>query len=156
MSEPLERERLDVDLLFVGAGAATLSSVIRLASLCRERELEMPSVLVIEKAAEIGGHQLSGAVIDPSGIRELFPDYASRGFPIQHEVTDEAVYFLTEKRAFRLPVTPPPMANHGNLVVSLSDVVLAAPYRDAAAAHRFDGFDGGVPLGTINIRIGSE
>ena len=119
----VEREVLEVDLLFVGAGTATLSAVIRLADLCRERDLDLPSILVIEKASEIGGHQLSGAVMDPIGIRELFPDYVEQGFPIQHTVTEEAIYFLGKKRAFRLPVVPPPMANHGNLVVSASEVV---------------------------------
>jgi electron-transferring-flavoprotein dehydrogenase len=123
MSEPIERERLDVDLLFVGAGAATLSSVIRLADLCRANGTEPPSILVIEKAAEVGGHQLSGAVVDPRALRELMPDFLAQGFPLQYECTYDAVYFLTRKRAIRSPITPPMLANHGNLVVSLSEVV---------------------------------
>jgi electron-transferring-flavoprotein dehydrogenase len=122
-SDDAVREVLEVDLLFVGAGTATLSAVIRLADLCREREIDMPSILVIEKAAEIGGHQLSGAVIDTTAIQELFPNYEDEGFPIQHRVTEESVYFLSEKRSLRLPIAPPPMANHGNIVLSASELV---------------------------------
>ncbi len=123
MTENVERERLDVDILFVGAGAATLSAVIRLADLCEQSGTEMPMILVIEKAAEIGGHQLSGAVMDPRGIRELMPDFMEQGFPLQYECDSDAVYFFTKNRALRSPVTPPMLANHGNLVVSLSDMV---------------------------------
>ncbi len=122
MSDAVERERLDVDILFVGAGAATLSAAIRLADLCQERGVEMPAIMIIEKAPEIGGHQLSGAVMDPIALRELMPDFMAQGFPLQYEVETERVYMLTEKSSIRLPV-PPMMANHGNLVVSLSDLV---------------------------------
>ena len=123
MTEEVERERLDVDILFVGAGPATLASVIRLADLCKEHEVEMPAVLVVEKAAEIGGHQLSGSVMDPRAIKELFPDFLDQGFPFHNETSKEFVYMLAESRAFKLPLVPPQMANHGNLVISLSDVV---------------------------------
>jgi electron-transferring-flavoprotein dehydrogenase len=119
----VQRERLDVDILFVGAGAATLSAAIRLADLCQQRGVEMPAIMVIEKAPEIGGHQLSGAVMDPIAIKELMPDFMQQGFPLQHEVTKEFVYILTEKRAIRSPLVPPPLQNHHNLVVSLSDLV---------------------------------
>jgi electron-transferring-flavoprotein dehydrogenase len=122
MDASVERERLEVDVLFVGAGAACLASAIRLADLCAEQGVDMPEIMVIEKAPEIGGHQLSGAVIDPRGIKELMPDFMEKGFPLQYEVTSEYVYFLTKNRSFRLP-PPPPMANHGNLVVSLSEMV---------------------------------
>jgi len=123
MSQPIERERLDVDLLFVGAGPATLAAAIRLVDLCEAQRVEPPAMLVIEKASGLGEHQLSGAVMDPRGIEELIPDYREKGFPIHHEVTWDAAYLLTEKRAFRAPITPPNFANHGNLVVSLSEVV---------------------------------
>jgi electron-transferring-flavoprotein dehydrogenase len=122
MSDNVVRERLDVDILFVGAGTATLASVLRLHQLCEEKGVEMPAVLVIEKSSEIGGHQLSGAVIDPIGITELMPDFMEQGFPLEHKVTKEFVYFLSKKWAFRLP-PPPPMMNHGNLVVSISNLV---------------------------------
>jgi electron-transferring-flavoprotein dehydrogenase len=120
----VQRERLDVDILFVGAGAATLSAAIRLADLCKERGVEMPAIMVIEKAPELGGHQLSGAVVDPIALKELVPDYMQKGFPLQHLVTKEFVYLLfSEKLAVRSPLIPPNFANHHNLVVSLSDMV---------------------------------
>jgi electron-transferring-flavoprotein dehydrogenase len=122
MDENVERERLEVDILFVGAGAANLTSAIVLHDLCAKSGTDMPEIMVIEKASEVGGHQLSGAVIDPRALRELWPDFLEKGFPLQYEVKSEYVYFFTEKRALRMP-PPPPMANHGNLVVSLSDLV---------------------------------
>ncbi len=122
MSGDLERERLDVDILFVGAGPATLAAAIRLVDLCKEKGVEGPSLLVIEKASEIGEHQLSGAVIKPKGIAELIPDYRAKGFPIQYECSKDFFYFFTEKRALRAPITPPQFANRGNLVVSLNEV----------------------------------
>jgi electron-transferring-flavoprotein dehydrogenase len=122
MSE-VERERLDVDILFVGAGPATLAAAIHLVDLCKAQNVEVPAMLVIEKASELGEHQLSGAVMDPRGIQELVPDFKEQGFPMHHEVTWDAMYFLTEKRALRSPITPPNFANHGNLVISLSEVV---------------------------------
>ncbi|MFQ5513321.1 MAG: 4Fe-4S dicluster domain-containing protein [Myxococcota bacterium] len=123
MSEAVERERLDVDILFVGAGPATLAAAIRLVDLCREKGRDLPAMLVIEKASEIGEHQLSGAVMKPNAIAELMPDYREKGFPYHYEVTKDRFYFFTRKRAIRPPITPPQFANHGNLVVSLSDVV---------------------------------
>jgi electron-transferring-flavoprotein dehydrogenase len=123
MTEAVERERLDVDILFVGAGPATLSAAIRLADLCRERGVDPPAMLVIEKASEIGEHQLSGAVMDPKGIQELIPDWKENGFPLHHEVTWDAMYWLTRKRALPSPLTPPNFANHGNFVISLNEVV---------------------------------
>jgi electron-transferring-flavoprotein dehydrogenase len=119
----VQRERLDVDLLFVGAGPATLAAVIRLADLCGEKGIDLPSVLVIEKAGEIGGHQLSGAVMNPRGIRELIPKFAELGFPFHYEVTWDALLWLTEGRAIPFPITPPQFRNHGHLVCSLSEIV---------------------------------
>jgi electron-transferring-flavoprotein dehydrogenase len=123
MTEAVERERLDVDILFVGAGPATLSAAIRLVDLCRERGVDPPAMLVIEKASEIGEHQLSGAVMDPKGIQELMPDWKEKGFPLHHEVTWDAMYWFTKKRALPSPLTPPNFANHGNFVISLNEVV---------------------------------
>ena len=123
MSDAVERERLDVDLLFVGAGPATLATAIKLADLCEVQGVEPPMMLIVEKASEVGEHQLSGAVMDPRGIEELVPDYREKGFPIHHEVDWDAMYWLTSRWKLRSPITPPNFANHGNLVVSLSEVV---------------------------------
>ena len=109
----VERERLETGVLFVGAGPATLSAAIRLADLCRERGIDAPEMLVIEKASEIGEHQLSGAVMKPTAIAELIPEWKEKGFPYHHECTKHAVYFFTKRRAIRFPITPPQFANHG-------------------------------------------
>ncbi len=119
----VERERLDVDILFVGAGPATLSAAIHLTDLCAQRGVDAPAMLVIEKAAEVGEHQLSGAVMDPKGIAELCPEWKQKGFPFHHEVTWDAAYWFTRSRALKFPVTPPNFANHGNYVISLNEVV---------------------------------
>ena len=120
----VERERLDVDILFVGAGAATLSCAIRIAQLCKQQNVEMPAILVIEKAAEVGGHQLSGAMMDPVALSELIPDFEEQGFPYHHRCTADYTWILTKTgSSYTLPVTPPPFVNHGNYAISLSDFV---------------------------------
>ncbi len=123
MSEAVERERLDVDLLFVGAGVATLAAVIHLADLCKAQKLEVPSILVIEKGPELGAHQLSGAMMDPRGLAELFPDFVAQGFPFHYQCTTDETWFMSSQRAIKIPVTPPPFVNHGNYAISVSDVV---------------------------------
>jgi electron-transferring-flavoprotein dehydrogenase len=96
----VERERLETGVLFVGAGPATLSAAIRLVDLCRERGIDPPEMLVIEKASEIGEHQLSGAVMKPTAIAELIPEWKAKGFPTLR-VHKHAVYFFTKRRAIR-------------------------------------------------------
>jgi electron-transferring-flavoprotein dehydrogenase len=81
----VERERLETGVLFVGAGPATLSAAIRLVDLCRGRGIDPPGMLVIEKASEIGEHQLSGAVMKPTAIAELIPEWKEKGFPYDYE-----------------------------------------------------------------------
>ncbi|HKC51604.1 MAG TPA: electron transfer flavoprotein-ubiquinone oxidoreductase, partial [Myxococcota bacterium] len=99
MAEAVERERLDVDLLFVGAGVANLAAVIHLADLCRAESLELPSILVIEKGPELGAHQLSGAMMDPRGMAELMPDFVAQGFPFHYQCTTDETWFMSAKRA---------------------------------------------------------
>ena len=113
MSETVERERLDVDLLFVGAGVATLASVIRLADLCKAQNLEMPAVLVIEKAPEIGGHQLSGAMMDPRGLAELMPDFLEQGFPFHYQCTEDYTWAMTPNRARTGATGPSSLSSKG-------------------------------------------
>jgi len=127
----MEREVLDVDVLFVGAGPASLAGAYHLARLIqahnetaggrREPALSV-SMALIEKGAEIGSHAFSGAVLDPVALQELVPDYLQRGAPLQPVLRDE-VCFLTERHRFRLPVVPPPLRNHHNYTISLGRLV---------------------------------
>jgi electron-transferring-flavoprotein dehydrogenase len=116
-------ERVDVDVLIVGGGPAGMAAALRLAQLQKARGGEPLAIAVLEKAREIGAHSLSGAVLDPSALTELVPDFAARGAPLAAPVGHEAVYFLTEGRKFRAPIIPPPFRNHGNHIISLSRFV---------------------------------
>jgi electron-transferring-flavoprotein dehydrogenase len=166
------REVLEVDVLFVGAGPACLAGAIRLAQLARAhdenveqsgtgRKLGEINIAVIEKASEVGMHSLSGAVLDPRAIRELFPDFQSRGFPIEKPVETDAVHFLTTGGQFRLPITPPPLQNHGNFVVSLHKVTRwMAAEAEKLGVNIFAGFTGGEILyagdRVVGVRTGDR
>ncbi len=119
----MSRESLDVDVLIVGGGPAGMSAALRLAQLQKARGGEPLAIAVVEKAREVGAHMLSGAVLDPSALRDLLPDYRERGAPLSAEVTTDRVYFLTRARQFAFPVTPPPLRNHGHHIVSLNRLV---------------------------------
>jgi electron-transferring-flavoprotein dehydrogenase len=114
-----QRETLEVDVLLVGAGPANLACALQLSKLARARSIDV-NIAVIEKAAEVGAHQLSGAVLDPVSLGELVPNFESLGAPLEAKVGDERVYFLTETSSLRLPLIPPPLRNHGNYVISLN------------------------------------
>ena len=113
-----ERDQLEVDVLFVGAGPASLAGAIRLGQLAKAagRELE---ILVIDKAAEIGNHGISGAVMDPRAIEELLPNWLELGAPVEAPVGRDEMWFLTAGGKIKAPVTPPPLQNHGKYVASL-------------------------------------
>src|ERR687892_1097651 len=91
----MEREQLEVDVLIVGGGPAGLSAALRLAQLQKQEGGEPLAVAVLEKAREAGAHQLSGAVLDPSTLRELIPAFKEKGAPLSTEVHKEHVYFFT-------------------------------------------------------------
>lgn len=111
-----EREIMKCDILIIGAGPAGLSAAIRLKQL--DANLE---VIVLEKAAEIGGHILSGAVLEPRALDELLPNWQDLDAPITNKVTEDRFLLLTQKSQIRLP-TPPPMKNHGNYIISLGNM----------------------------------
>ena len=122
----VEREELPVDVLLVGAGPASLACAIHLKRLLTERGIEDKEILVIDKAEELGHHTLSGAVMDPRGIAELFPDWREKGFPILSEVKDDWAEWLRpggKSTALRGMLCPPPLRNHGNVMVSVNQVV---------------------------------
>ena len=116
-----------MDVVFVGGGPAGLAGAIELSRLVK-RDAERGGSLgdlqiaVLEKSEALGEHCLSGAVINPRAMRELFPDVSPEELPFRAPVTGERVYLLTESRALRLP-TPPTMRNHGNMIASLCEIV---------------------------------
>ncbi len=114
-------DRMDLDVLIVGAGPAGLACAIELARLAKADGGEL-NIGVLEKAEALGEHSLSGAVVNPRAFRELFPDLKDSDFPFRAPVGREAVYLLTAERSWRLP-TPPSMRNHGNYVASLCEIV---------------------------------
>lgn len=128
----VERETLDVDVVIVGAGPAGLAAAFHLMQIVKrhneslgessESKLDGISVALLEKGKEIGSHGISGAVMDPRGIAELMPDWLERGCPVEAPTGEDSLWLLTETKKFPSPFLPPMMQQHGNYVVSLSQL----------------------------------
>ncbi len=120
MSEAIERESMEFDVVIVGGGPAGLAAACRLVQLDEDI-----SVVVVEKGSEIGAHTLSGNVFEPTGLNELFPDWKERGAPVKTAVTGDRVHYLTSERG-AIPVPglflPRPMHNNGNYIISLGQL----------------------------------
>ena len=138
MAEAVQRDSMEYDVVIVGGGPAGLASAIRLKQINPEI-----MVCLLEKGSEIGAHILSGAVIDPIGINELVPDWKDKGAPIDTPVTDDRFYFLWRNVAIPLPnfAMPPLMHNHGNYIVSLSNLCKwLATQAEALGVEIYPGF----------------
>src|SRR5271170_4272775 len=140
---------MEADVVIIGGGPAGMACALRLSQLIDEHNLHNPNapltkdnIYVLEKAREAGQHCLSGALLDPRSMRELLPGFENEA-PIDAEVTQESVYFLTEKSQYKFPIVPPPLRDHGNYVISINKFVkwLAGKVEEAGITI-FTGFAG--------------
>lgn len=136
-----ERETIETDVLLIGAGPASLACAVHLGKLFAAAG-ERRTITVLEKGREVGEHILSGAVMDPRALDELFAGrWLEEGCPVEGPVSREAVYYLTARRRLRFPFLPPPLKNHGAYVVTLSHVVRWLKEKaEEAGADVFEGF----------------
>ncbi len=165
----VERESLEVDVLFVGAGPATLVSALHLsrqvaaynanAEKTGGKAIEVPTILVIEKSAGLGDHSLSGSVINPKAIAELMPDFVEQGFPTEYVCDDASFYMFFRSFTIKSPICPPNFQKTGYHVASLSNVVKWLGTKcEEAGIEIYPGFAGDQLLidgnRVVGVRIG--
>jgi electron-transferring-flavoprotein dehydrogenase len=165
----VERESLEVDVLFVGAGPGTLASALHLvksveaynanAAKHGRKTIDPPSVLVIEKSAGLGDHSLSGSVVNPKAIQELMPDFVEQGFPTEYVCDDASFYMFFRSFTIKSPICPPNFQKKGYHVASLSNVVKWLGEKcEAAGIDIYPGFAGDQILvegnRVVGVRVG--
>ncbi len=150
--EGMERERMEYDVVIVGAGPSGLAAAIRLKQLAAENDTEL-SVCIIEKGSEVGAHILSGAVFETRALDELIPDWKERGAPLNTPAIHDTFLLLTRNRSFQLP-TPPQMHNEGNYIISLANLCRwMATEAEVLGVEIYPGFAGAEVLYDENGRV---